>query len=667
MPRKRTRGTAIRLIRAVLHRPGPGAALEPDPAGARRLPDWFERNRVQGHTRLRLGPRWAGSPEFEQAAAGFRVLGAGAFTRHVKTREEDPWWPTALPLGPDGRPLSDRDRTINGVPIARGRDVAKEIIDEAHGEGLRVVAYCWHMTEDSVSGDDRFAGWVCREHGEQPADPITGPNDQGEHLDITGPYREVVLQRLLELSDAGADGFYFDYVHLPLQGCWGSALEEAWTAQEGRPAPARAPHDPDYQRFLDFKAEQIEATFAYWRDRVKAEHPEVVFLVSTTTVPALVGREMTTRLVRIADSAKNEYEHAVDNNFNKNVFVDNPELDEPPEHVRQALGWTILRDSAAGRPPHIWAAGLPDVDHAQAFAASLLTFGCVANMDVDERAILEQQEPQDGKTPLDGLRAAFELGSRASPHLAHTTPVRWAALHFSERIRNVRGAQYGTAWAEVLAPLVGAYEVLSQDRLPVGTVDDTQLARGELAGYRVLFLPNPGELTAAQQRAVAAFRTRGGAIVPNAAAWRWSDRAQSAAAAAAFRAAVRPYVETAPVVVRGGPRSAYAVAYRGRDRLVVAVTNDFDWVQITAANEPLPEVINPKPPAAEGVQIGWRSGHGFPQPGGFLPFPRLRAFEAIRRRTLAVERVGGMFRVTLPQFQFLAVLVVARARGGPLF
>ena len=52
---------------------------------------------------------------------------------------------------------------------------------------------------------------------------------------------------------------------------------------------------------------KIEQTFAYWRDEVKAERPDVVFLVSTTTVPALTDREMTTRLVRVADSAKNEY------------------------------------------------------------------------------------------------------------------------------------------------------------------------------------------------------------------------------------------------------------------------------------------------------------------------------------------------------------------------
>ena len=73
--------------------------------------------------------------------------------------------------------------------------------------------------------------------------------------------------------------------------------------------------------------------------------------------------------------------------FNKGVFEDDPSF-APAEHVRQAVGWTVLRGAADGRPPHIWARGLPNTDHAKAFAASLLTFGCIANMDVSDGSVL---------------------------------------------------------------------------------------------------------------------------------------------------------------------------------------------------------------------------------------------------------------------------------------
>jgi hypothetical protein len=105
--------------------------------GGSRLPRWFDANRVQGHTRLILSTTWYETPEFTQAAAGFRELGAGAFTRHVKRGDEDPWWPTALPVDADGTPHSSRPREINGVILEPGENVAEEIIDEAHAEGLK--------------------------------------------------------------------------------------------------------------------------------------------------------------------------------------------------------------------------------------------------------------------------------------------------------------------------------------------------------------------------------------------------------------------------------------------------------------------------------------------------------------------------------------------------
>jgi hypothetical protein len=118
--------------------------VEPALAGS-RLPRWFDTNRVQGHTRLALGlhkpppppPRfWYGTNEFNFAAGGFRELGAGAFTRHMKSGSEDPWWPTALPVDADVVVHSDRPRNINGIILEPGENVAKAIIDEAHAQGV---------------------------------------------------------------------------------------------------------------------------------------------------------------------------------------------------------------------------------------------------------------------------------------------------------------------------------------------------------------------------------------------------------------------------------------------------------------------------------------------------------------------------------------------------
>jgi hypothetical protein len=537
-----------------------------------------------------------------------------------------------------------------------GPNVVKEFIDRAHTEGLRIFTYYWHMSEKSLEEPHRE--WVCK--SPQGA-AIKGK--RGVQLDITGPYREVVLRRLRELAAMGADGLFFDERHLPPRGCWGSALEAAWIAETGDDA-APAPPDkgeapsPRYLEFLDFKAAKIEETFAYWRDQVKAEHPDVVFIVSTTTIPALTDREMTTRLARVADSPKNEYKHALSAGFSKRVF-DAGDLLEPASHVRQALGWTVLRDAADGRPPHIWARGVPNCDHAQAYAGSLLTFGCVANMDVHEFILVGKGDLPDTKTPPGALEKAFALGKTVSPHLADTKPVRWAAVHFGEHSRDARRSDFRAAWRQVLWPLVGAYQVLSEHGLPVGVVNDQQLEQRDLDGYRLLVLPNPDELTPAQQQAVTVFRARGGAVIETDPAWAWSDPAGNDAAAAALRAAIAPHVNGAPVRVTGGPTGRYAVSYRHPRRLVVAVTNEFSWVQIRWKKDE----ENPAAPAAQGVRVSWRKGHGLPQAPGRLH--RLKAVEAIIGKELTVEESDRGFQVDLPEFKFMALLVVTRELRRP--
>jgi len=595
------------------------------------LPAWFRLNRVKGTTRLTFSV-WGDEPEFKQAAAGFEALGAGAFTRHVKTGQEDPWPPS----------------------------VWQQMIDEAHGRGLWIIGYYWHMSEAALAADAANADWVCRtRNGEE----IVG--ERGTYLDITGPFGDVVLSRLRRLAGMHIDGFMFDERHLPERQCWGSALEEAWRAETGETTPPPASDaNGVYRQYLDFKARKIEDTFVHWRDEVKRDHPEVVFVVSTTTIPALTDREMTTRLARVADSPKNEYRLALSPRLGKRVFDKNPDVARPEDHVRQAVGWTVLRDSAEGRPPYIWVSGVPNTDHARGAAGSLLTFGCIANMDVDEQSLLGKQPPHPGKTPLVALEAAFELGHDTSPYLAAARPLRWAAVHFAEQARNAREDGYRAAWEEVLWPLVGAFQALSEDGLPVGIVNDHQLERGELAGYRVLGLPDPSKLTAGQQQAVAAFKASGGTVIENDPAWAWADTAGQAAAFAAFRARISSKLAAAaPVRVTGGPPGRYAVSYRNDGRLVVAVTNDFSWVQITKRNGGLPEdeINEPAPPAA-GVRVTWRKGHGLPETWDGLPFPRLRAVEAVTGTTLPIERLTRGYRVSLPRFDFMALLVVAPAR-----
>ena len=437
---------------------------------------------------------------------------------------------------------------------------------------------------------------------------------------------------------------------MPPNGCRGTDFARTFQAVTGfAPPTTDTETDPVYRLFLDFQARKIEETFDYWQKQVKEKYPSKVFLVSTTFVPTLVNRRMTTRLASLADSSKSEYRLALFPGLNLLVFERDLSLARPEDDIRMALGWTLLRDAADGRPPHVWAPGFPNQDHTLAFAASVLTYGAIANVDAWEENLLTAADPP-GTTPRAALRAAFALGDKVSLHLAHVRPLRWAAVHFSEEARNRRGGDHSLAWREVLWPVTGAYGVLVRLGLPVGLVNDFQLAAGELDGYRLLFLSGFEDLSRAQKREVRKFLARGGKVVVNRPEWKWSDPLGNDGAAAAFREVVERTQKAVPTKVQvvGGVERMHSVAYRGKgeNKLVVAVTNDFSWVQTqTVLN--IPDVVNPAPPSVNGATVIVRSHR--------LPARVKEVMTGISPRVMPVHRG---FKVMLPEFRTLSVLVM---------
>jgi hypothetical protein len=637
------------------------------------LPDWYEPHRVQGSTRLPIKPFYQ-KTEFKETALAFKELGAKVYMRHVKNHDEDPWWRTSVPFRPESEPLD----LIHGVPQSQQcehyftvdmDDVIRDVFaSDAHEQSLGLIGYYRHMSECRIA--QLHPEWVCRESDGSLIPESNDPDSRGYHLDLTTPYREIVKVRLIELAERGVKGFNFDERHLPPHGAWGTKLGEDFLRETGLAVlPEKNIDDESYRQFLDFQAHAVEATFVYWKKEVKARFKDVVFSISTTSLPCLSNRRMTTNLVRIADGAKNEY-HLATNNL-LNFPMEDPhgrtsifaamELAEPDDDIRMALGWTMLRDSADGRPPRIWAPNLPNKEHAYAFAASLIAYGAIANMNVSEALIHDilthEATAPAYATPRDGLEAAFELGNQVSEHLSRTLPHRWAAVHFSELARNRRLAYTAgglanmkSAWDEVLWPVTGAFGVFVREGLPVGVINDHQLERNKLGGYRVLFLPNPNQLTSNQRRNVANFVARGGILMSNPPGLSWSDLATSKEAAAAFTSEVQDLIvcRPPPVQVLGGPERMHAVAFTNStgSRLVIAITNDFSWVQ-TQTKDRQPAHINTRPSTVSGVEIVLNT-RGRP----------LSVMEVVSDSGLTTVPFPSGFRVSVPEFDTLALVVI---------
>ena len=100
-----------------------------------RLPDYFVEHRVQLHTRLSLR-RWGSEPVFREAERYFSEMGVKVYTRHCKTGDEGAWWPSSV-------------GAID--PRTNGEDIAKQMIDRAHANDLRIIQYHRHMEDEYMA------------------------------------------------------------------------------------------------------------------------------------------------------------------------------------------------------------------------------------------------------------------------------------------------------------------------------------------------------------------------------------------------------------------------------------------------------------------------------------------------------------------------------------
>ncbi len=585
-----------------------GQALRP------ALPAWFDSARVQGHTRLGLGPR-TDTAAYRNAPVRFLGLGLRVFTRHFKSASGSPF--TVMAPGDD-------------VRLGADSALIRSAFAEAHRAGQHTIAYVWISSDSAM--ETRHPDWVCR--GPDGRTPVT--MRRGDFLDITSPYRELVLRELEALAAQGADGFFFDASHMPAGGCWGSHLARAFEERTGQAPPKRRrARDPLYRAFLAFQAEQVEETLSWWRDRVHEEYPGVVFVTSVATLPTLMDPRFPTGLAGAGDVPKTEFESPVRPAFGGWM----PGGDSVPRGVRIAAGWTLVRDAAGGRPPVVWALGFADSARAEAFVAAVLTHGGTASLDVAD-AIMAGRAVAPHATPVSALKDAAALGDRVAPGLAGTHPQAWAGIHFPEAARDRLMGDPDHAWNRAVLPALRAFEALLWQRVPFRWVTDHALAAGEIEDLRVLVLPDSADLTTAQAERVAAFRRRGGRVVTIGDPGSPNERL----------GAELPGV---PIRVLGGPATLHVGFFTTADdaRTTVLLTPDFSWVQPLALRE-RPRSEAPMPSQVSGVLVKLT-------PGSYSAPPRAR--ELVTGVDLPVTRAAdGGYEIHLPSFRILAAVLLRR-------
>lgn len=653
------------------------------------LPAWFEENRVQAQTRL--PPQGMVQPP---AASNYRGLprhiandlGAEVYTRHVKSRDEDPWWPTHVAATRAIRAGAARtnhwtghDRRTHTTQVPEGTNVLEDINEQSSSLGLTWIAY--YTTEF----DDRIAhahpDWVCRQPGGAPND-LAYRGTLGTALDITTPYRHLVADRLAEVIRRGAKGIYVDRALIPP---WGDASHwslQQYYAETGRQRKldgengslqeysdwysAKRYSREDVQWF-EWKSAKIAETISLWRQTIRRVDPNAVLIVSASNLPALVRPDCSTLWCAQTDSVKSETDSALALSRRNQVLNKNPALPAPPRAAARALGWALTRDSAEGRPFHVWSGTFLDSVHsAQLWAAAVIAHGGIASLDIyEETAALPNARPSRPYTSPRAARAVFEVGRSVAPYMAYTRPLRHAVVHVPEHHRNsLLSGPDGVKAVErdLVLPCIGAFDTFAALGMSSGTIDDRELAQGLPPEAQLLYLPT-GDLTAAQAMAVRQFAASGGKVIRQKDVQPWSP--DPAGARSQFREAARDAISSAPVRLDSRQR-CHASAYRllsestnELSRIVVATVNDFSDLGMgdrsgaptEDGEDSLPQRQRPAP--ITGATLSWRKG--------LLP-EDVVAYDHAMGVSLDISESDERRSVTLPDFSHLSCVVVARCR-----
>lgn len=601
-----------------------------------QLPTWYDEIRVCAHTRL--VPAMRDKPYFYTAAQAIASLGFKEFARHIKSGGEGAWWPSKVGAVEDW---------------AKDRNVAKELIDDAHKNGLRFMAYNRHMEDKYMAG--QHPDWVCLGPDGQPRSTRRGMN-----MCFNSPYVDYLIQRQLELVDLGTDAFFYDEVHMPKTCCWCRFCKEKFKAETGLEHPKIVDlADPVYRKLIEFNNATVERAFLRIRKALHARNPEVVMLIGSNTYPGMGDPHLSQRLFRIADAMKTEFSLPARLGLNR-VFTQDPTLKPIPRDVRIGMGYALSRDATDGRPPHVWCHGLTDSTSACFATAGMIAHGCVANLDNQEAGIPDAAR----------FAAAVALGNRIAPAFARARPINWAAVHYSELARDRYLPDESAAWKQAIYPSVGAYMALSRSRLPVRIVTDSQFEEGALDGFKVLFLPTPKDLTAAMRRQVEKFKAAGGHVIEQQPDWSWHDpKGGQEKATAEFLKSIATDSAQAPVQALGGPENMHCEVFVTADhkQLTVALVNDFSWVA-TGKQGNEDQAGEPKAKAASKTesQAGEQESvvQGPPGPcrgvrvllrGGILP---KRITNLVDGQTLTAHDSSGALEISLPAFPILAVLQI---------
>ena len=324
----------------------------------------------------------------------------------------------------------------------------------------------------------------------------------GGMLCLLGPYGDFFIEVLAEIVEKyQVDAFSFDGLHYA-GSCYCQHCRENYRRDTNSEIPNVDLNDAAFRRYQHWADRRMEDVIRRMQIRLKGIKPDVALVTWTTNAGRFghyrdLPRNMPARMNLLLDAPDQEF--WLDETNRGATIV--PAL-------ANAYIWACTNHRVAFSEPYLMSHGNPygkDSFPAHEVLRRVLlaaTHGAGPSL-----AVIQPEHMQKG-----AYDALAEV-QRRKPWLTHKRPEPWGAMLLSDNTRTFYGRSSGQVEDRYLAHVFGTYRAILEEHLPVTVTCDWNLNADDLAGQKVLILPNAASLSDAQAAAIREFVKNGGGLV----------------------------------------------------------------------------------------------------------------------------------------------------------
>jgi len=382
-------------------------------------------------------------------------------------------------------------------PKLGGRDLLRELVDEARKAGLAVVVMIGHTANKHLY---ETTDWAQRDASGRVIAMDKNPASRAEEprwplMCLNSPFLDYVLEEAREVLEYGVSGVFLDsfrYMPDPEAACFCRYCEEAYRREAGSPLPRRAEWGSlEHRRCFEWRYGVLVRALR----RVKSALPEHAVLVYNSHPAGWGGRPN-----RVVELAREHIDI---------VFAECAEADyQPPGFIAEMTRLTLAM--SGGKPTWVsrnsfhtclTTTATSPLAVRQGLREAFIAGGYPLYL------VFSSALAQDRRVAEPAAQVFKEIEALEG-YMSGAEPVKYAAVLFSNRSRDLSEE----SWHMTDSPR-GFYYALLWSHLPVAYISDRDLDEGRLAGYKLLILPNVTSMSDRAAASIERFVEQGGALI----------------------------------------------------------------------------------------------------------------------------------------------------------